>query len=67
MTLNVILEPGEDGKVIARVPDLPGCYSQGETRDDALANIKEAIDGWLDLPYSSDRPALLISPPAPPG
>jgi predicted RNase H-like HicB family nuclease len=43
MTRRVLLLPGEDGYVIAEVPSLPGCVSQGETREEALANIKEAI------------------------
>jgi predicted RNase H-like HicB family nuclease len=43
MTGRVILYPGEDGYVVAEVPSLPGCISQGKTRDEALANIREAI------------------------
>lgn len=43
MTRRVILYPGEDGYIIAEVPSLPGCVSQGKTRDEALANIQEAI------------------------
>jgi predicted RNase H-like HicB family nuclease len=40
----VLLRPGEDGWWIAEVPSLPGALSQGRTRDEALDNIKEAID-----------------------
>ena len=43
MTRRVLLRPGEDGYVVAEVPSLPGCVSQGRTRDEALANIREAI------------------------
>ncbi len=43
----VILYPGEDGYWIAEVPSLPGCLSQGKTREDALANIREAIQGYV--------------------
>jgi predicted RNase H-like HicB family nuclease len=43
MTRRVILYPGEDGYVVAEVPSLPGCVSQGKTREEALTNIKEAI------------------------
>ena len=43
MTGRVIQYPGEDGYVIAEVPSLPGCISQGTTRDEALTNIREAI------------------------
>lgn len=49
MTLKVLLEQGEDGWVVAHVPALRGCVSQGKTRDEALANIKEAIKGWLEV------------------
>ena len=35
--------PGEDGYVVAEVPSLPGCVSQGKTRDEAVANVREAI------------------------
>ena len=43
MTRRVILYPGEDGFIVAEVPSLPGCISQGKTRDEALANVREAI------------------------
>jgi predicted RNase H-like HicB family nuclease len=43
MTRRVILYPGEDGYMVAEVPSLTGCVSQGKTRDEALANIQEAI------------------------
>jgi predicted RNase H-like HicB family nuclease len=41
--LPVVLRPGEDGWVVAECPVLPGCISQGKTREEALANISEAI------------------------
>jgi len=43
MKRRVLLAPGEDGYIVAEVPSLPGCISQGRTRDDALANIQEAV------------------------
>lgn len=43
MTRRVLLSPGEDGFIVAEVPSLPGCISQGKTRDEALANVREAI------------------------
>ncbi len=49
MTLKVLLEPGEDGWIVAHVPALRGCVTQGKTRQEALANIKEAIEGWLEV------------------
>lgn len=42
-----ILYPGEDGYWVAEVPSLPGCVSQGKTREEALTNIKEAIEGYI--------------------
>ncbi len=49
MTVRVVMYPGEDGYVVAECPELPGCASQGRTREDALQNIREAIAGWLDV------------------
>ena len=49
MKLNVIIEKDEDGYYVAEVPALPGCLSQGQTYDEAVANVKEAIEGWLEV------------------
>ena len=49
MTRQVLLYPGEDGYVVAEVPSLPGCVSQGKTRDEALANVREAISLHEDV------------------
>jgi len=49
MKLHVIIEQDEEGYYVAEVPALPGCLSQGKTRDEAIANIKEAIEGWLEV------------------
>ena len=43
----VIIYPGEDGYWVAEVPSLPGCISQGKTKEEALANIREAIHGYV--------------------
>lgn len=48
MRYRVLLETDEDGVFVAEVPSLPGCVSQGATRAEALANIKEAIAGYLE-------------------
>ena len=45
----VLLYQDEDGIFIVEVPSLPGCFSQGETRDEALENIKEAISLHLEV------------------
>ncbi len=42
----VILHPGEDGYWVAECPSLPGCISQGKTKVEARANIREAIEGY---------------------
>ena len=47
MKFKVVIEPGEDGYYVAWVPSLPGCISQGETLEEALKNIKEAIELYL--------------------
>lgn len=44
MNLPVILTEGEDGYIVAEIPVLPGCISQGKTKEEALANIKEAAE-----------------------
>ena len=43
----VILSPGEDGYWVVECPSLPGCISQGRTKEEALTNIKEAIRGYV--------------------
>lgn len=48
MKFRVLLQQDEDGVMVAEVPALPGCISQGATRDEALSNIREAIAGYLD-------------------
>lgn len=48
MKLKVVVEPGERSGFVAHVPALPGCWSQGVTHDEALANVREAAEGWLE-------------------
>jgi predicted RNase H-like HicB family nuclease len=43
----VIIYPGEDGYFVVECPSLPGCVSQGVTKEEAVANIKEAIRGYI--------------------
>ena len=47
MKFRVIIEQDEDGFFVAECPALPGCVSQGKTREEAQKNIREAIEGWL--------------------
>jgi predicted RNase H-like HicB family nuclease len=54
MKLNVILEPSEEGGYTVYVPSLPGCISEGDDIDEALSNIQEAIELYLesdDIPH----------------
>ncbi|MFP4309438.1 MAG: type II toxin-antitoxin system HicB family antitoxin [Desulfococcaceae bacterium] len=48
MKLQVILEPSEEGGFTVYVPALPGCISQGDSREEALDNIREAIELYLE-------------------
>ena len=43
----VFIYPGEDGYCIAECPSLPGCISQAETKQEAVSNIREAIEGYI--------------------
>ncbi|MEW6606172.1 MAG: type II toxin-antitoxin system HicB family antitoxin [bacterium] len=43
----VIIYPGEDGYWVVECPSLPGCISQGRTREEAIINIKEAVKGYI--------------------
>ena len=57
MRVHVVLEQDEDGFWVAEVPAMPGCLSQGNTRDEALTNIREAIEGWLETMQTKSAPA----------
>ena len=64
----VFLHPGETGYWVAECPSLPGCVSQGKTREEAIQNIREAIEGYIlslredGLPVSADSlEALLLA------
>lgn len=48
MQLRVLLEPSEDGGFTVSVPSLPGCISEGDTREEALTNIREAVELYLE-------------------
>ena len=48
MKYRVLIEQDEDGVYVAEVPALPGCISQGQTRDEAVENIREAIAAYLE-------------------
>ena len=48
MRLKIVLEPSDEGGYTVYVPGLPGCISEGETVDDAIANIREAIELYVE-------------------
>jgi predicted RNase H-like HicB family nuclease len=48
MHYRITIEQDEDGMFIVECPSLPGCLSQGNTREEALTNIKDAIRGYLE-------------------
>lgn len=48
MKLSVVLEPSEEGGYTVYVPSLPGCVSEGETKEEALVNIREAVELYLE-------------------
>ncbi len=47
MKYRIVIEQDEDGKYVSHCPALPGCWSQGDTREEAITNIKDAISGYL--------------------
>jgi predicted RNase H-like HicB family nuclease len=55
MTLHVVIEKDEAGYYVVEVPALPGCLSQGKTREEAIVNIREAIEGWLEVMESKQQ------------
>lgn len=57
----VIIDQDEDGVFVAEAPSLPGCVSQGRTRDEAMANIRSAIAGYLESLRARGEPI----PPGP--
>ena len=65
MMRQAIIYPGEDGYWVAECPTLPGCISQGETREEAIQNVREAIDVYVaaleedGLPVPKERFQLL--------
>jgi predicted RNase H-like HicB family nuclease len=66
MRFTAILVPGDEGWVSAMVPAMPGCVSQGRTREEALDNVREAMEGWVEVEAArggiplQETPALLL-------
>ena len=51
-----MVEQDEDGAFVAECPSLPGCVSEGKTRQEALRNIKDAVKGYLESLKKHDEP-----------
>jgi predicted RNase H-like HicB family nuclease len=60
MRYRIIIEQDEDGMFVAEAPALPGCVSQGKTRNEAIDNIQDAIKGYLESLKKHNEP---IPPP----
>ncbi|NMF61985.1 type II toxin-antitoxin system HicB family antitoxin [Brasilonema octagenarum UFV-E1] len=52
MKIKTIIHPAEEGGYWAEVPALPGCITEGDTMEEVMANLKDAIEGWLDVANS---------------
>ena len=54
MKIRAIIHPAEEGGYWAEVPALPGCITEGDTMEEVMANLKDAIQGWLDVANSRE-------------
>lgn len=54
MKIKAIVHPAEEGGYWAEVPALPGCVTEGDTMEEVIANLKDAIEGWLEVANSRD-------------
>jgi len=52
MNIKAIIHPAEEGGYWAEVPALPGCITEGESIEEVMTNLKDAIEGWLDVANS---------------
>jgi len=56
MKYRILIEQDEDGIFVVEVPSLPGCISQGKTREEAMNNIKEAMQGYIESLQQRNEP-----------
>ena len=56
MKIKAIIHPAEEGGYWAEVPALPGCFTDGETMEEIMENLQDAIQGWLEV--ANTRPNL---------
>jgi predicted RNase H-like HicB family nuclease len=68
MKIKVVVHEAEEGGFWAEVPAIPGCATQGETMDELMRNLHEAIEGCLRFPIPDNRPAMpMLEHPDSPG
>ncbi|MEG4420196.1 type II toxin-antitoxin system HicB family antitoxin [Microcoleus sp. LAD1_D5] len=60
MKIRAIIHPAEEGGYWAEVPALPGCITEGDTMEEVMANLKDAMVGWLDV--ANSRVASIFTP-----
>ena len=56
MKIKIVVHPADEGGYWAEVPALPGCATQGETMDELMTNLREAIEGCLSIEVSPPEP-----------
>jgi predicted RNase H-like HicB family nuclease len=56
MKIKILVHEAEEGGFWADVPALPGCASQGDTMEELIANVREAVAGWLDAEIPAPSP-----------
>lgn len=59
MNIKIVVHEAEEGGFWGEAPALPGCASQGETLEELMANMREAIEGWM----AADRPGVCAASP----
>jgi antitoxin HicB len=58
LQLTIVYESGEDGWIVASIPEVPGVHSQGKTREEARENVIDALRGVLELRFGEHPPAV---------
>lgn len=57
----VVIYPGENGYWVAECPSLPGCITQGKTKEEAIANVREAIEAYIEALEEHGLPASVMT------
>lgn len=59
MKIKAIIHPAEEGGYWAEVPALPGCITEGDSMDEVINNLQDAIQGWLEVANERQKPDLI--------